>query len=74
MSCSFFNSFALAKFIPILLFDSSAPLPKSNIVCEIEIDFVNGSTSVIDAFPPDWFVSLLVSSSLLLPSKVIVGK
>ena len=53
MSCSFFNSFALAKFIPILLFESSAPLPKSNIVCEIEIDFVNGSTSVIDAFPPD---------------------
>ena len=29
ISCSFFNNFALAKLIPILLFASSAPLPKS---------------------------------------------
>ena len=74
MSCSFFKSFTFAKSNPILLFDNSAPLPKSVNVCEIEIDLTKGSTSLIVAFPPDWFVSLFVSSWLLDPDKVMVGK
>ena len=74
ISCSFFWSFALAKSIPILLFDNSAPLPKSRRVCVTLIDFVSGSTSVIVAFEPSLLVSFSVSSSLLLPSKVIDGR
>ena len=40
----------------------------------IEIDLVKGSTSFIVASPPDWFVSLFVSSELLDPDKVTVGR
>ena len=64
----------LLNLIPILLFANSAPLPKSIKVCVIVIDFVSGSTSLIEALEPSRFVSLSVSSSLLLPSKVIVGR
>ena len=74
ISCSFFKSFAFAKLIPILLFDKSAPLPKSNNVWVTEIDLVLVSTSVIVAFDPSLFVNLSVSSWLFEPSKVIVGK
>ena len=40
----------------------------------MEIDLVNGSTSLTVALPPDWFVSLFVSSWLFDPDKVTVGK
>ena len=65
---------ALAKSIPILLFANSAPLPKSIKVCVTVIDLDSGSTSLKEAFEPFWLVNFSVSSWLLLPSKVIVGK
>ena len=73
MSCSFFTNLAFAKSNAVILFCSVLFLPKSNIVCSNLIEVVNGSTSLIVAFPPLWLVNLFVSSILLDPLNVNEG-